>query len=87
MNTVRFSPFVASTQMEGTVSQIFDIGPSFYFMIKKREAFCNVFHHINSLTHKMRFGDTVPSIHILGISSEKLKYVGLILSEIFTIKK
>ena len=31
---MKFLPVVDNTQMEETVSQIFDIGPSFYFMIK-----------------------------------------------------
>ena len=41
--SVRFSPVVASTQMEGTVSQIFDIGPIFYFMIKNGKPFVMFF--------------------------------------------
>ena len=31
---MKFLSVVDNTHMEGTVSQIFDIGPSFYFMIK-----------------------------------------------------
>ena len=34
---------VDNTQMEGTVSQIFDKGPSFYFMIENGELFVIVF--------------------------------------------
>ena len=34
-----FLPVVNSTQIEGTVSQIFDIGPSFYFLIKNGKLF------------------------------------------------
>ena len=36
-------PVVDNTQMEGTVSQICDIAPSFYFMIKKGKLFVIVF--------------------------------------------
>ena len=32
-------PVVDNTQMEGTVSPIFDIGPSFYSMIKNGKLF------------------------------------------------
>ena len=32
--SMKFLPVVYSTQMKGKVSQIFHIGPSFYFMIK-----------------------------------------------------
>ena len=41
--SVRLLPVVDSTQMEGTVSQIFDIGPSFYFMIKNGKLFVMFF--------------------------------------------
>ena len=34
-----FLPLVDNTQIEGTVSQIFDKGPSFYFMIKNGKLF------------------------------------------------
>ena len=40
---MKFSPVVNNTLMEGTVSQIFHIGPSFYFMIKNGELFVIVF--------------------------------------------
>ena len=36
-------PVVDNTQMKGTVSQIFDISPSFYFMIKNGKLFVIVF--------------------------------------------
>ena len=40
---MQFLPVVDNIQMEGNVSQIFDIGPSCYFMIKIRETFYNSF--------------------------------------------
>ena len=43
---------VDNIQREETVSQNFDIGPSFYFN-KKWETFCNCFFDIYSLFHKM----------------------------------
>ena len=41
--SMKFLPVVDNIQMEGTVSQIFDIGPSFYFMIKNGKHFVTVF--------------------------------------------
>ena len=43
-------PVVDNTHMEGKVSQIFDIGPSFYFMIKNGKLFVIAF-----LTFKLYF--------------------------------
>ena len=40
---MKFSPVVNNTLMEGTVSQIFYIGPSFYFMIKNGKLFVIAF--------------------------------------------
>ena len=40
---MNFSPVVNNTLMEGTVSQIFYIGPSFYVMIKNGKLFVIVF--------------------------------------------
>ena len=37
--SMTFLPLVDDTQMEGTVSQIFDKGPNFYFMIKNGKLF------------------------------------------------
>ena len=45
---IKFCPCVDNIYMEGTVSQNFDIGPSFYFMTKKRETFC-IFSKFNFL--------------------------------------
>ena len=36
---MKFTPVVDNTLMEGSVSQIFYIGPSFYFMIKNGKLF------------------------------------------------
>ena len=36
---MKLLPLVYNTQMEGTVSQIFDKGPSFYFMEKNGKLF------------------------------------------------
>ena len=60
---------VDNTQMEGTVFQILDIAPSFYFMIKKQETFCNSFFDIYSSFNKMRAKPYInilrnPSLHI-----------------------
>ena len=41
--SMRLLPVGHNTQMEGTVSQIFDIAPSFYFMIKHGKLFVIVF--------------------------------------------
>ena len=41
--SMKFLPAVDNIQMEGTVSQNFDTGPSFYFMIKNGELFVIVF--------------------------------------------
>ena len=49
---------VDNTKMVGTVSQIFDIDPSFYFMIINGN-FCNCFIDIYSIFHKMTTRDTV----------------------------
>ena len=40
---MNFSLVVDNTQMEGKVSQIFDIGPSFDFMIKNGKLFVIAF--------------------------------------------
>ena len=40
---MQFEPIIDDIHMEGTVSQIFDIGPTFYLMIKKGETFCIFF--------------------------------------------
>ena len=40
---MKFLPVVNNIQMEGPLSQIFDIGPSFYFMIKNGKLFVIVF--------------------------------------------
>ena len=40
---MKFLPFVDNTHMEGTISQIFDIGPSFDFMIKNGKPFVIIF--------------------------------------------
>ena len=40
---MKFLPVGHNTHMEGTVSQIVDIGPSFDFIIKKRKLFVIVF--------------------------------------------
>ena len=40
---MQFLPVVDNTYMEGTVSQIFDIGPSFYFVIKNGKLFVIAF--------------------------------------------
>ena len=37
--STKFLPVVDNTQMEGTVSQIFDIAPRFYFMVKNGKLF------------------------------------------------
>ena len=55
--SMKFVPVVDNIQMEGTVSQIFDIGPRFYFMI--RETFCNCFFYIYSLFHKMKINTSI----------------------------
>ena len=47
---MRFLPFVDNTHMEGSVSQIFDIGPSFDFMIKNGKLFV-----IDFLTFTLHF--------------------------------
>ena len=49
-----FLPVVDNTHMEGTVSQICYIGPSFYFMIKNGKLFVIVFFDIYTLFHKMK---------------------------------
>ena len=38
---IRFSAYVQNIHMEGTVSQIFDLGFSFCFILKKRVTFCH----------------------------------------------
>ena len=43
---MNFSPVVNNTLMEGTVSQIFYTGPSFYLYDKKRGTFYNCFFDI-----------------------------------------
>ena len=79
---------VDNTQMEGTVSQIFNIGPSFDFMIKKRETVGNCFFGIYSLYHKTRNNSSIKILrHILRIASENVKYFGRIVTEILTFEK
>ena len=79
-----------NTHREGTVSQIFDIGPSFDFMIKNGKLFEIVFftftfHFIKlKIIPQLKFWDTVPCIYIMRISSENYKYFRRILAEIFT---
>ena len=51
---MKFLPVVDNTQMEEMVSQIFDIGPSFYFMIKNGKLLVIFFLNIYSSFHKMR---------------------------------
>ena len=41
--SMEFVPVVDNIQMEGTVSQIFDIGHSFYFAMKNGKHFVTVF--------------------------------------------
>ena len=51
---MKFLPVVYNTQMEETVSQIFDIGPSFYFMIKNGKLLVIFFLTFILHFHKMR---------------------------------
>ena len=65
---MNFLPVVDNTHMEGTVSQIFDIGPSFYFMIKNGKLFVIVFDLYTSF-HKMKNNTSIKilrhrSLHI-----------------------
>ena len=41
--SIKIVPVVQNTYMEGTVSQILDMGPNFYFMIKNGKLFENIF--------------------------------------------
>ena len=78
---MKLLPLVHTIQMEGTVSQIFDIGHSFYFMIKNRKLFVVVFltftlHFIKCKTRpKLKFWDTVSCIYILRIASERNDFI------------
>ena len=65
-----FLPVGHNTHREGTVSQIFDIGPSFDFMKKKKgDTFCNCFFDIYILFHKIKNNTSIKilrhrSLHI-----------------------
>ena len=41
--SLQFLPAVDNVHMEGAVSQIFDIGPTFYFMLKNKKLFVTIF--------------------------------------------
>ena len=56
---MKFLPVVDNIQMEGTLPQILDIGPSFLFYDKTRETFCNCFFDIYSLLHKMKINTAI----------------------------
>ena len=55
---LRFSVYILKVPLEGSVSQLFYLGPSFHFMAKKRVTFClfnakqySTFHKIKNLRH------------------------------------
>ena len=86
-------PVVDNTHMEGTVSQIFDIGPSFYFMIKNGKLFVIAFLTFKlyfikwKIIPQLKFWDTVPCTYIMRTSSKNNNYFSRILAEIFTFEK
>ena len=54
MDIYEILPVVDNRHMEGTVSQIFDKAPSFYFMIKNGKLFVIVFFIFTLHLKKMR---------------------------------
>ena len=57
--SIEFLPDVDNIRTEEIVIQIFDIGPSFYFMIKNGKLFSNCFYDIYSLLHKMKIKTSI----------------------------
>ena len=55
-------PVVYNTQMEGTVSQISSIGPSFDFMIKNGKLVVIVFFDIYCSFHKMKNKSSIKNL-------------------------
>ena len=69
--------------MEGTLSQILYMDPSFDFMIKNGKLFVIVFFSL----HKMKHNTSIKNLRYSSLHIHHCKYFGRIVTEIFTFKK